>query len=314
VADEPNPPSPDKAPAERGLADILVDAFRLYRAHARPLLLICALVFVPASLAKSCAISAILTPELAAGSAELALAANESGRALADAYAHNASAETITRLQHQHQTQLEQMARVAGGPGWFTRWILRTLATLVASLAFGVAVPLMSGALTVAVGDRLTGGSSGWVESWMLLVDRVGPLLTAVVPAAGLIAIGLLLWVIPGLIVAFCFALVAPVVVIEGLAGAAALRRSVELVGADWLRMALLLAVFGALAWAARLLADLVVPDAAIFMTELVGDLLTLIVIPLPLIATALLYFDIRRRRDGFEDDRLRAALAALRG
>ena len=70
-----------------------------------------------------------------------------------------------------------------------------------------------------------------------------------------------MLWVIPGLVVAFCFALVAQVAVIEGLKGAAALRRSVELVGADWLRIALLLAVFGALTWAARLLADLVVPD-----------------------------------------------------
>jgi hypothetical protein len=313
VADEPNPPVPDQAPAERGLADILVDAYRLYRAHARPLLLICALAFVPASLAKSCAMSAILTPGLAADSAELALAANESGRALADAYAHNADADTITRLQHQHRTQLEQMARVAGGPGWFTRWLLGVLATLVASLTFGVAVPLISGALTIAVADRLTGGSTGWVETWMLLAGRVGRLLTAIVPAAGLIAIGLLFWVIPGLIVAFCFALLAPIVVVEGLQGAAALRRSVELVGADWLRIALLLAVFGALTWAARLLAHLIVPDRAIFMTQLVGDLLTLIVLPLPLIATALLYFDLRRRREGFDDEQLRAALAGLR-
>ena len=34
-------------------------------------------------------------------------------------------------------------------------------------------------------------------------------------------------------------------------------------------------------------------------MTELVGDLLTLAVMPLPLIAAALLYFDLRKRRDG---------------
>jgi hypothetical protein len=121
------------------------------------------------------------------------------------------------------------------------------------------------------------------------------------------------LWVIPGLAVAFCFALVAQVAVIENLGGAAALRRSVELVGADWLRLALLLAVLGALTWATRLLADLVVPDAHIFMTELLGDLLTLAVLPLPLIAGALLYFDLRKRRDGFDDEALRAALEKLR-
>ena len=74
--------------------------------------------------------------------------------------------------------------------------------TLVSALAFAVAVPLASGALTVAVADRLGGGSAGWFESWMLLLGRAGKLLAAIVSAAGLIAIGLVLWVIPGLAVA----------------------------------------------------------------------------------------------------------------
>ena len=307
----------DKPAAEKGLADLLVEAFKLYRAHARPLLLICALLFVPASLAKSCVMSAILGPKLAAGSpaeiAALARAADASGHALADAYEHNADPATITRLQHENQARLADVARLADGPGRITLWFLGVLATLVSTLAFGVAVPLISGAITVAVADRLTGGAAGWVETWMLVLRRAGPLLATIVPAAGLIAIGLVLWVIPGLVVAFCFALVAQVAVIEGLKGAPALRRSVELVGADWLRIALLLAVFGALTWAARLLADLVVPDSAVFMTQLIGDLLTLAVMPLPLIAAALLYFDLRRRRDGFGDDGVRAALASLR-
>jgi hypothetical protein len=317
VADEPNSPAPEK-----GLADILVEAFRLYRAHARPMLLICALLFVPASLAKSCVMSAILAPKVAAGSAaelvELARAAEGSRGALEDAYARNADADTITRLQQEHQKRLEQMSRPAaqiasGVPGRFTLWVLGVLATLVSALAFGVVVPLTGGALTIAVADRLGGAKSGWVEAWMLLLGRLGPLLAAVVPAAGLIAIGLVLWVIPGLLIAFCFALVAQVAVFEGLGGAAALKRSVELVGADWLRVALLFAVFAALSWAARLLADLVVPDAAIFMTELVGDLLTLVVMPLPLIAGVLLYLDLRKRKDGFGDEDMRAALASLR-
>ena len=153
----------------------------------------------------------------------------------------------------------------------------------------------------------------GWVEVWMLVLGRAGPLLAAIIPAAGLIAIGLVLWVIPGLVVAFCFALVAQVAVVEGLKGAAALRRSVELVGADWLRIALLLAVFGALTWAARLVADLLVPDSAVFMTQLIGDLLRLIVMRLPLIAAALLDFYLRKRRGEFSEETVRAAIASLR-
>jgi hypothetical protein len=327
VADEANPSAPDSAarsagPAEKGLADLLVESFRIYRMHARPLLLICALVFVPASLAKSCAMSAILAPRAAAASAsgmvELARAAEASRQTLAEAYARNADADTIARLAAENQKRLQQMseevARVAGSvPGRFTLWLLGVLATLVSALAFAIAVPLASGALTIAVADRLSGGAAGWIESWMLVLGRLRKLLAAVVPAAGLIAIGLLLWVIPGLAVAFFFALVAQVAVVEDLGGAAALRRSAELVGADWLRLALLLAVFGFLTWAARLIADFVVPDAHIFMTELLGDLLTLAVLPLPLIAGALLYFDLRKRRDAFDAESLRATLEKLR-
>ena len=325
MADEPNPSvpeSPDNGPGEKGLADILVEAFRLYRAHARPMLLICALVFVPASLAKSCVMSAILAPKVATTSAaemvDLARAAEASRQALADAYAHDANAETIARLHRENQKRLEAMsgrvADIAGGvPGRFTLWLLGVLATLVSALAFAVAVPLAGGALTIAVADRLGGGNAGWIESWMLLVGRADRLLAAIIPAAGLIAIGLVLWVVPGLLIAFCFALVAQVAVIEGLGGAAALRRSADLVLGDWLRVALLLAVFGAVTWTARLLAAAVIPDTAIFMTELVGDLITLAVMPLPLIGAALLYFDLRKRRDGFGDAELRAALAGLR-
>ena len=261
--------------------------------------------------------SALLTPTLAAGSpakvAELARDAEAAGTALADAYARNADGETIARLQRENLQRLEDIARGADAPGRFTLWMLGVLATLVSALAFASAVPLTAGALTIAVADRVTGGSIGWVEAWMLLLGRLGRLLAAVVPAAGLIAIGLVLWVIPGLVVSFCFALVAQVAVIEGVEGAAALRRSVQLVGSDWLRVALLLAVFLAFTWAARLLADLVVPDTAIFLTGLVGDLLTLAVMPLPLIAGALLYLDVRKRRDNFGDTELRAALASLR-
>jgi hypothetical protein len=325
VSDEPQPTVSEKATAEqpeRGVADLLVDAYRLYRAHARPMLLICALLFVPMSLAKSCAMAALLGPKVAADSATevvgLARAAEASRQALADAYARGADADTIARLQRDNMSRLDalsgQAAQIAHDvPGRPTLWLLGVLAGLVSALAFATAVPLVGGALTVAVADRLQGGRAGWLESWMLLVGRLRGLLAAAVPAAGLIAIGLALWVIPGLVVAFCFALVAPIAVVEGLGGAAALRRSVDLVGADWLRVALLLAVFGALTWAARWLADLVVPDAAVFLTQLVGDLLTLVVLPLPLIAGVLLYLDVRRRRDNFTDADLREALASLR-
>jgi hypothetical protein len=57
--------SPPKAP-ERGVYDLLVEAWGLYRKHARALLLTCAVLFVPAAIVKSCAVAAITAPTLAA--------------------------------------------------------------------------------------------------------------------------------------------------------------------------------------------------------------------------------------------------------
>src|SRR5262249_31839044 len=116
VADESNPTVPEKppAPAEKRLADLLAEAFRLYRGHARPMLLICALLFVRMSLAKSCAVSALLGPKVAAASAaevvDLARAVEASRQALSDAYAHEADAATITRLQLEYKKRLEDLS------------------------------------------------------------------------------------------------------------------------------------------------------------------------------------------------------------
>ncbi|HEY7373328.1 MAG TPA: hypothetical protein VIF57_14290, partial [Polyangia bacterium] len=185
MADEPNPTDSEKEPAEqteqtprsaqpeKGLADLLTEAFRLYRANARPVLLICALLFVPMTFAKSCAVSALLGPRLAADAESevvgLSRAVKASRQALDDAYTRHADAETIARLEHEHQKRLEELSGGAdqlagGGTGRFTLWVLGLLAALVSALAFAITVPLVGGALTVAVGDRLGGGRAGWIE------------------------------------------------------------------------------------------------------------------------------------------------------
>jgi len=172
---------------------------------------------------------------------------------------------------------------------------------------------LTNAALTIAVADRLGGGLAGWLEVWMLLLGRLRELLSALIPAALLVAAGMVLWALPGMIVAFLFAFVPQVVLIERLTGKAALARSIVLVRVDWLRVALLVGVFIAITWAARLVADVLIPDSAPFVTQLIGDLITLIVMPVPVLGLVLLYLDIRRRRDGFSADDLRAELAMLR-
>jgi hypothetical protein len=265
------PPVPEK-----GVADLLSEAFQLYRAHAKPLLITCALLLVPASIIKSLALSAILGPTVA-----LAASADPS-------------------------------AALGGGLSVYLFGLLGTLVT--AFFLYGIIVPLTNGALTISVADRVLGGHAEWREVWMLLFRRLGKLLSAVIPAAFLVAIGCVFFLIPGLVLALLFAFVSPVVLIEGIGGRAALERSVALVRSDWLRVTLVVLVFGLLRGIAQVVASALVPQSAIFASSLFGDLITMVLLPVPVLGMVLLYFDVRRKRDNFTPDNLRADLEALKG
>jgi hypothetical protein len=309
---------------DKGVADILKEAYGLYRTHARALLMTCALLFVPASLVKSCALSMIAAPAMAgvramewnAGGAAHELESSE--RALQDAYSRHADGDTIRRLQAENARHLEEIARrgadAAGvAMGSFTLWMLSLMGTMItAFFLYGIILPLTNGALTISVADRVLGGSAGWREVWMLLFRRLRLLLSAVIPAALLVALGYACLAVPGMVLGLLFAFVSPVVLIEGLGGRAALRRSIELARGDWLRLALLIIVMGALCGLAQILAYSLIPSSAVFISSLLGDLIIMVLLPVPILGVVLLYFDIRRKREGFTDDRLRADLAAL--
>jgi hypothetical protein len=312
-----------KAP-DRGVYDLLVEAWGLYRKHARALLLTCAVLFVPAAVVKSCAVSAIMGPTLAASAAAheaLDVQNNDleaSRRALQEAYQRHADSATIDRLQADQARVLKEVGRrsmlaASAAMGGFTVFVLGILGTLVTFFIYAITVPLTNGALTIAVADRVTGGAADWRQVWQLLFRRLWPLLTAVVPAAFLTAFGFVLFFVPGLVLVLLFTFASPAALIEGLRGRAALRRSVDLVSGDWLRVAIMLIVLGVLRWAAQMLVSLFIPASALFFGSLLGDLVTLVFLPLPVLGMVLLYFDVRRKREGLTDDRLRADLEALK-
>jgi hypothetical protein len=55
------------------------------------------------------------------------------------------------------------------------------------------------------------------------------------------------------------------------------------------------------------------VAPTAFFFGSLLSDLFTMVMLPVPVLGTVLLYFDIRRKRESFTDDHLRADLEALK-
>ena len=272
---------------EKGVVQLLKDAFTLYRRHARDFLITAAILFVPGALLSSAALALITSPlRVSAAGMEEALA---SGTAAEGA----AAAAAVGGL----------FASILGLLGW----------ALVALILMGFIVPLTLGALTIAVADRALGGDASPWDYWRLLLRRLGPLLSALLPASLLCALGVFLFVVPGVVLSFLFVFVPAVVLIEGRGGVAALKRSVQLVRADWLKVAVVLIAFGAIYLVGTLIAGLVIPDRAFFLKHVVIDILTLVLLPVPVLATVLLYLDVRRRTEALSREALQAELEALR-
>ena len=281
----PSEPGQAAAPAaEQGVFDLLQQAFQLYRKHAKAFITIAAVVFVPGAVAHACARAAILAPTVAV----------------------NVALDPITHLPTDAPAAMGVLA--AG----FATMMLGLLAAAVTGLLLhGVIIPLTQGALALATADRLLGRTTGWQELWTLLFRRVGTVFSAIVPAALLTGIGFFFLVVPGALLAFFFSFVPTVALFEGVGGMAALRRSYELVRADWLRMLLLLIAFAVLTGVAQIVAGIFFHG--VLGMRLLQDALTLIVLPVPVIGSVLLYFDIRRKHEGYDNQQLAAELERLR-
>jgi len=184
-------------------------------------------------------------------------------------------------------------------------------AALISLLLYGLVMPLTLAALTVATADGLLGGGGDWRQHLAMLKSRLPGLMTALLPAALLIGVGFLL-VVPGIILLLIFSMVPMVALVERKSGAEALKRSYELVRSDWLRTFLLLLILAIMNLVAHHAAGLFLPRFSL-LARLLGDLLVLVVLPVPLIALVLLYFDVRRKQDGLDDEHWKAELETLR-
>jgi hypothetical protein len=313
-------PEPDAPP--KGVTVLLKESVAFYKRHARALLITAAILYVPGSLVSSLTLTALTAP-LRAQSSQWERAADRMAKAQ-EALGKDVGERLATgRLDGKELEEAmkgiganaaEASALAGAALGGIMAALLGLLAwAVMALIIYAFVLPLTQGALTIAVADRALGGAAGWKQHWGLLVRRLGRMLSALIPAALLCAVGYFFFVVPGLLLSFFFVLVPPVVLIEGLGGTAALKRSFALVKSDWLRVAIVLIVFGILNFVAHLLAGLVIPSSAYFVGHLLGDLVTLALLPVPIIGSVLLYFDVRRRLDSDDPTRLRTELEALR-
>jgi hypothetical protein len=309
-----------------GVVDLLKQALELYRRHARAFLITAAALFVPGSFISSCALSATLRPltEHAASFEDVSQRVAERSQALSRRMQEQAKRggaldpRVLAEMAKENEENWQEMGRASGSLASLVKRGLTIVLGLFACGLFALflyclVLPLTQGALTVAVADRMQGGTGTWREHWAVLLRFKRPLLSALVPAAFLGVLGSFFFLLPGMLIGFFFSFVSPVVLIEGLAGQAALKRSYALVRADWRRVALVMSSFVALNLLTRVLAAMIIPNAGVFLSTFLGDLISLVIMPVPIILSSLLYLDIRRISDGATREQLAEELAALR-
>jgi hypothetical protein len=174
-------------------------------------------------------------------------------------------------------------------------------ALLVAALAT-IATYWFQGMVVEAAEDILDGRRDHTVGSLIRSVTPViGPLIVAGLLAGLAIGIGLLLLIVPGLFLLTIWAVLAPVVVLEKKSAFEAFGRSRELVrGHGWQVFGVIVVLFLLQFIVAAVIQAIANGVSDSFAAYAVSDLIVrLLVAPLSALAAAVLYFELRGRKEG---------------
>ncbi|HWP57102.1 MAG TPA: hypothetical protein VNL14_04330 [Candidatus Acidoferrales bacterium] len=184
-------------------------------------------------------------------------------------------------------------------------------------LWMSLALPVATGAATYAISERYLGREVTVGQALGRACRRLWTLTGAQIAVMVRVVIGFLLLLIPGILWWLSYALVVPVVLIEGRKAAPSLRRSWELVKGNRGKVFVVLVVVNALQWLSTfgvrsvsgLAVDLESMTGKLLYTA-VSDAVVVFLTPLAIVADILLYYDFRIRKEGFDLEMLSRALA----
>ncbi|HEX9578430.1 MAG TPA: hypothetical protein VF993_11800 [Myxococcales bacterium] len=303
-------PSPTAALQPRGIGDILGEAFELYKKNAVLLIVTAAVAMGPVYVVKDAIMAAALAPMATTGLEADTDRMKDLQKQMEQAQARGASPAEIQSIAAQQMEVALGSAKkglgVLAGIGLMLLGLLLTIPFMI------LAVYLAQAALTVLVADRARAGTMGWQEAWQVVLANLGSLVVTSLMVMIGVAVGLVFCILPGLVFSLFAALTIPVLLLEKKSGTTAIRRSVELVKADWLRVVVVLVIFGILQAITSWVGGLIVPSRFYFLHMLVGDLVSIAVLPIPIIGLVLLYQDIARAKLNVPEETLAAQRAGL--
>jgi hypothetical protein len=305
-------PSPAAGSQPRGVGEIFGEAFELYKTNAAVLIVTAAIAMGPVYIIKDAIVATALTPVATAGLEADTQRLTDLQKQMEQAQARGASAAEIQAIAAQQmEAALGSAKKSAGALAGMGIFLLGCLVAVPLTI---LAAYLAQAALTVVVADRARAGTMGWQQAWRVVLQNLGSLVVTSLMAVIGVAVGLVLCILPGLLFSIFAALTVPIVLLEQKSGTVAIRRSVELVKADWVRVVVVLFVFGILQAVASWVGGLIIPSRLYFLHMLLGDLVSIAVLPIPIIGLVLLYQDIVRTRRNVPEEQLEAQRAQLLG
>jgi hypothetical protein len=282
----------------------------LYLRAWRPLLLLVAILLLPVTAVKSCMVavvmgSAVPSPlvEGSATTVDFSRAKQELARRIQASRAQGkidkAATAELEAVSAASAVGAETAVEMPSGAAVAARWLAAALLT--GLLVFGLAVPLAYATLTVALLAQSAGAPlPSFMDVGVLLWRRRLRFITALLPAAVLVGVGSALFLLPGLVAAVLLLFVPVVVLFERASGKAALLRSMALVRMEAVRVIVIMLAATVLGAAFFGLADLAIPEGSrrimVFLRVFLADLLLIVSLPVPALAVARLYVDLRGR------------------
>jgi hypothetical protein len=195
------------------------------------------------------------------------------------------------------------LAAVAPDPGK----VMNQITGIDIAAEFLLVMPLAQGAVAYAAAAQIAGRKVTLPQVLRAVLPRFSVLVGTVILSSLLMAVGLIVFVIPGLVMAIWFQFVGQVVILENLTFAAALRRCRDLVRGNWwrtLRYVLVIGIVEGIAGvlAAALFGGVAIPqdasDRARLVLPLAADIpSSILVLPFSTIALTIVYLRLRRER-----------------
>jgi hypothetical protein len=197
------------------------------------------------------------------------------------------------------------------------------LSTLLFQIAFmvlwaSIAFPIAGGAATYAISERYLGKDVTISEALRLTLSRFWQLSVAQITATIRVMFGFLLLIVPGILWILSYSLAVPAILVENQKAIPSLTRSRDLVKGHRGKVFCILLVISLLQWIAILGVSMI--SGMIFNIESASggvlnsatvNLASIFVTPLGIVATILLYYDMRIRKEGFDLEMLSRAVTA---